>query len=65
MKVVCPLSELSFTGGSLRQTWIDLCQKASIDPREFTNKKLDDVLKLVLAASTMGVSWPLGHTLIH
>lgn len=56
MKGTCPLSELRFTGGSLRQTWIDLCQKASVDPRQLTNKRLDDMLKLVLAASAMDVS---------
>lgn len=56
MKGFYPLSELCFTGGALRQTWIDLCQKASVDPRELTNKRLDDVLKLVLAASTMDAS---------
>ena len=41
------------TGGDLRQTWIDLCQKISVDPRELTNKKLDALLELILAASSM------------
>ncbi|KAK2463021.1 hypothetical protein APHAL10511_004676 [Amanita phalloides] len=39
--------------GDLRQTWIDLCQKAGVDTRELTNKRLDELLKLILAASSV------------
>ncbi|KAJ3807969.1 armadillo-type protein [Lentinula aff. lateritia] len=37
--------------GSSHQTWIDLCQKANIDPREVIEKHLARLLKLVLDAS--------------
>ncbi|KIL54351.1 hypothetical protein M378DRAFT_174298 [Amanita muscaria Koide BX008] len=40
-------------GGNFRQAWIDLCQKAGVDPRELLNKRLDTLLELILAASTM------------
>jgi len=38
-------------GGSDRQTWIDMCQKAAVDPREIVDKYLDRLLKLVLDAN--------------
>jgi hypothetical protein len=38
-------------GGSDRQTWIDVCQKAIVDPRAIVDKHLDRLLKLVLDAS--------------
>ncbi|PFH47401.1 hypothetical protein AMATHDRAFT_152123 [Amanita thiersii Skay4041] len=38
--------------GELRQTWIDLCQKAGCDPLELTKKRLDALLERILAAST-------------
>jgi Generalcontrol nonderepressible 1 (Gcn1) N-terminal len=37
-----------FAGGPDRQTWIDLCQKASLDPYELINKYLDKLFNLVL-----------------
>ncbi|KAF8161530.1 armadillo-type protein [Crassisporium funariophilum] len=37
--------------GSDRQTWIDLCQKASLDPYELINKHLDKLFNLVLNAT--------------
>lgn len=40
-----------FTGGSDRHTWIDLCQKAEVDPREVIEKHLDRLIALVLEAS--------------
>ena len=40
-----------FAGGSDRQTWIDLCQKASLDPYELINKYLDTLFDLVLDAA--------------
>jgi len=45
-------SLMGFTlGGSDRQTWIDVCQKATVDPRAVVDKHLDRLLKLVLDAS--------------
>jgi len=38
-------------GGSDRQTWIDVCQKATVDPGAIVDKHLDRLLKLVLDAS--------------
>jgi len=38
-------------GGSDRQTWIDVCQKAIVDPRAIVDKYLVRLLKLVLDAS--------------
>jgi hypothetical protein len=43
-------------GGDLRQTWIDLCREAAVDPPELIDKKLDGLLKLILAASNMEVT---------
>ena len=40
-----------FVGGSDRQTWIDLCQKASLDPYELINKYLDKLFHLALDAA--------------
>ena len=40
-----------FAGGPDRQTWIDLCQKASLDPYELINKYLDKLFNLVLDAA--------------
>lgn len=48
----CHDSQL-FVGGTSRQTWIDLCQKAHTDPHELTNKHLDKLLKLILGASAV------------
>ncbi|KAF8627766.1 hypothetical protein AX17_006131 [Amanita inopinata Kibby_2008] len=39
--------------GDLRQTWIDLCQKAGTDPRRLVGRKLETLLKLILSASTI------------
>jgi hypothetical protein len=41
------------TGGTSRQTWIDLCQKARTDPCDLTNKHLDKLFKLILGTSTV------------
>ncbi|KAJ3828802.1 translational activator GCN1 [Lentinula raphanica] len=37
--------------GSSNQTWIDLCQKAGVDPQEVVGKHLDRLLGLILHAS--------------
>ncbi|KAF8959922.1 armadillo-type protein [Flammula alnicola] len=37
--------------GSERQTWVDICQRAGVDPGEVINKYLDKLIKLVLDAS--------------
>ncbi|TFK68469.1 ARM repeat-containing protein, partial [Pluteus cervinus] len=42
----------SLVAGSPRQTWIDLAQKAGIDPRELVNRHLDRLFELILEAST-------------
>ena len=45
------LSVSWFAGGSNRQTWIELCQKTSLDPYELINKHLDELISLVLNAA--------------
>jgi hypothetical protein len=40
-----------FAGGPDRQTWIDLCQKASLDPYWLINKYFDKLFDLVLDAA--------------
>ncbi|KAF9059496.1 armadillo-type protein [Rhodocollybia butyracea] len=37
--------------GPSRQTWIDMCQKANIDPRALVESHLEKLLKLILDAS--------------
>lgn len=39
--------------GPLRQTWIDICQKANIDPKALIEKHVDKLLKLVLESTTV------------
>ncbi|KAH9485783.1 eIF-2-alpha kinase activator gcn1 [Psilocybe cubensis] len=34
------------------QTWVDICQKAGVDPREVVDKHLDKVMRLLLDATT-------------
>ena len=52
-------SSHAFTGGPDRQTWIDLCQKASLDPHGLINKYFDKLFELVLhaACSVSKVCW--------
>ncbi|KAF9479098.1 ARM repeat-containing protein [Pholiota conissans] len=38
--------------GADRQTWIDICQRARVDPYELINKYLNELLDIVLEAST-------------
>jgi len=47
--------------GQTRQTWIDICHKAAIDPKELIEKHIDKLLQLVLHSTTMDakVSIPL------
>jgi hypothetical protein len=47
--------------GPMRQTWIDICQKANIDPKALIEKHVDKLLKLVLESTTVEarVSQPL------
>lgn len=37
-------------GSSSRQTWIELCQKARVDPHELVSGRLDDILQKVFEA---------------
>ncbi len=39
------------TGGPDRQTWIDICQRARVDPHELVTNRLDKLIDLVLDAS--------------
>lgn len=39
------------TGGPYRQTWIDICQRARVDPHELVTKRLDKLTDLVLDAT--------------
>ncbi|KXN82440.1 Translational activator gcn1 [Leucoagaricus sp. SymC.cos] len=41
--------------GPMRQTWIDVCQKANTDPKELIEKHVDKLLKLVLESTTVDV----------
>ncbi|TFK26296.1 translational activator GCN1 [Coprinopsis marcescibilis] len=41
------------TCGPSRQTWIDLCIKASIDPLETVNKRSERLLELIRVATTL------------
>jgi len=49
------------SAGPTRQTWIDMCHKAAIDPKELIEKHIDKLLRLVLHSTTMDakVSIPL------
>ncbi|KAL0955554.1 hypothetical protein HGRIS_001793 [Hohenbuehelia grisea] len=38
-----------------RQVWIDLCQKARLDPHELVNAQVDALFKHILAASTVPI----------
>jgi len=53
----------TYSAGPTRQTWIDICQKAAIDPKELIEKHIDKLLQLVLHSTTMDadakVSGPL------
>lgn len=40
-----------FTGGSDGQTWVELCQKAGVDPRAVVDKHFDKFMKLLLDAT--------------
>lgn len=42
-----------WVAGPLRQTWIDICQKANIDPKGLIEKHVDKSLKLVLESTTV------------
>jgi hypothetical protein len=44
-------SSHAFAGGPDRQTWIDLCQRASLDPYGLINKYFDKLFGLVLDAA--------------
>jgi len=41
--------------GPTRQTWIDICQKAAIDPKELIEKHIDKLLQLALQSATGSV----------
>ncbi|KAG6810659.1 hypothetical protein H0H92_010871 [Tricholoma furcatifolium] len=45
------LSHHQLICGNSRQTWIDLCQRAGVDPHDLTNRHLDTLFKLILAGS--------------
>lgn len=43
--------QINAPGSSSRQTWIELCQKARMDPRDIVDQNLDKLFKICLAAS--------------
>lgn len=48
----------------MRQTWIDICQKANTDPRELIEKHVDKLLKLILESTTVDAKvGPFTHAL--
>lgn len=49
--------------GPMRQTWIDVCQKANTDPKELIEKHIDKLLKLVLESTTVDAK--VGLSLIY
>ena len=53
------------TGGTSRQTWIDLCQKAQTDPHDLTNRHLDKLFSLILGASTVDSKVSSPEFMIH
>jgi len=52
-------------GGTSRQTWIDLCQKARTDPHDLTNRHLDKLFKLILGASTVDSKVSRSRLVVH
>ncbi|KDQ56445.1 hypothetical protein JAAARDRAFT_36597 [Jaapia argillacea MUCL 33604] len=40
--------------GKSRQVWIEICQKARVDPMELVNHTMDKLLKLIEAANSLG-----------
>lgn len=40
-------------GGPMRQTWIDICQRANTDPKELIEKHIDKLFKLVLESAAV------------
>ena len=49
-----------FAAGSSQLLWIEICQRANVDPRELVESKLDDLLKIALDAtnSNVGTCFP-------
>jgi hypothetical protein len=39
-------------GGNSQQVWIELCQKARLDPRAVLDNQLDNLLKIVIDSSS-------------
>jgi len=44
--------------GPSQLLWIEICQRANVDPRELVGSKLDDLLKVALDATNSNVG---GH----
>jgi hypothetical protein len=47
---------LLLAGGASRQTWIELCQKARLDPHDLVSRNLDKLFRIILVASAAEVS---------
>ena len=43
------------TAGSSQLLWIEICQRANVDPRELVGSKLDDLLKIAFDATNSNV----------
>lgn len=43
-----------YSGGNSRQLWIEVCQKANVDPQDLVNSKAEDLLRMVMDATNMG-----------
>lgn len=46
------------TGGSSRQAWIELCQKARTNPRTLVDNQLDNLLKKILPDDNKVIDYP-------
>lgn len=56
---------LAILGGPSRQTWIELCQKASADPHDLVDRNLDKLFNAVIAASMLKVGDLFQGVVIH
>jgi hypothetical protein len=46
--------KIDLSGGNSRQVWIELCQKARLDPRAVLDNQLDNLLKFAIDTSSEG-----------
>ena len=49
--------------GSSQLLWIEICQRANVDPRELVGSGLDDLLKISFDATSSSVRWCFGQAL--